>query len=113
MKVTINKDASINLEGMNIDEVVALAELINNADGKNQKMFASIATKIMNTPIDKLSLSSSLKENKKLISLAQQVKEMRRLQGVYFKTRTQDVLKASIVQERKVDDLVNDILNRL
>lgn len=112
MKVTINKDVSVNIEGMNVDEVLALAEQINNADGKSHKKFADVANKLLHTPIDKYPISSSLKENKKLISLAQQVKEMRRLQGIYFKTRTQEVLKASIVQERKVDDLVNEILNR-
>lgn len=113
MKITINKDVSVNIEGMNIDEVLALAELINNADGKSHKKFADVANKLLNTPFDKFPLSSTMKENKKLISLAQQVKEMRRLQTMYFQTRAQKVLKASILQEGKVDDMVNDILNQL
>ena len=54
-----------------------------------------------------------VQENKKLISLAQQVKEMRRLQGVYANTCLHESLLAALAQEEKVDDMVNDILNQL
>lgn len=111
MKVTINKDASVNIEGMNVDELVTLAELLNNIEGKNRKKFADVVKKLMHTPINKVPSSSSLQENKKLISFAQQVMKMRNLQKVYFKTRQQ--VTATIEQQEKVDDMINDILNQL
>ncbi len=42
---------------------------------------------------------------------AQEVREMRRLQRSYFSMRSQRVLAAAKIQEKKVDEMTNEILN--
>lgn len=46
-----------------------------------------------------------------LEELARLVEEVRRLQKLYFTTRSESVLKASIVKERELDNVVENILN--
>ena len=41
---------------------------------------------------------------------AQEVKRMRTLQSMYFQTRSTVILGAAKTQERKVDDMTNEIL---
>lgn len=43
--------------------------------------------------------------------LARLVEEVRRLQKLYFSTRSESVLKASIVKERELDTAIENILN--
>lgn len=48
-----------------------------------------------------------------LESYASEVKEMRLLQIKYFQTRDQRVLVAAKMQEQKVDELTQDILDAM
>lgn len=48
-----------------------------------------------------------------LESYATEVKEMRRLQARYFQTRDRGVLAAAKLQERKVDELTQEIINAM
>lgn len=106
MKVTISNKLDINIEGIEPDNTLALIRMIEGAGLEERRIFYPIKRALTKTPLDKLEWSKAVK-------LAHEVKEMRRLQAAYFKTRGHEVLKASIVQERKVDDMVNEILNKL
>ena len=106
MRVTLDEILRVNIEGVKGKEILSLLRIIDGASLEDRRMWIPIANELRETPLDKLPWSG-------IISLADEVKEMRRLQKTYFKTRSQEVLKASIVQERKVDDLVNEILNRM
>lgn len=48
-----------------------------------------------------------------LIGFAHEVKKMRGLQNCYFKTRSLKYLAASKEQERKVDELTENIINAI
>lgn len=46
-----------------------------------------------------------------LEELARLVSEVRRLQKLYFATKSNEVLKASIVKERELDNAIENIIN--
>jgi hypothetical protein len=106
MKVTLSGNLAVNIEGLQGHEILSLINMIKGASLEERRLFFSIVNILEKTPFDKLPFAD-------IIKFAQQVKEMRRLQTMYFQTRAQKVLKASILQEGKVDDMVNDILNQL
>lgn len=108
MKVTINRGFLFNIEGMTAEEGLAMADMIAGTGLQEKRIFAPIVKALRNTAIDKIPEASNLK----LERLAREVAEMRRLQKLYFKTRDQAILKASIVQEKKVDELTEQINNQ-
>ena len=106
MRVTSGKNHLVNIEGIEFDEMRSFINMVKGASLEDRRVWSPVVREIGDKPLDKIPLADSL-------VLAKEVKEMRRLQRDYFKVRSRENLMASIAQERKVDDLVNEMLNRL
>ena len=106
MRVTVREHLHVNIEGIEDDELTAFLAMVRGAGIEERRVWMPVVKTVENTPWNKIPYSGD-------ILLAEQVREMRNLQKAYFKTRSNDALKASIAQERKVDEMINDILNQL
>ena len=106
MRVTLDRKLRVNIEGIEGDDLVSFMKMVRGASLQERRIWFPVLRELDKKPADKLPFPDSL-------VLAKEVKKMRGLQSQYFKTRSQDALKASIAQERKVDELVNNILNIL
>lgn len=105
MRVTLDRKLRVNIEGIEGDDLVSFMNMVRGAALQERRVWFPVLRELDKKPIDKLPFPDSL-------VLAKEVKKMRSLQSQYFKTRSQDALKASIEQESKVDALVSDILDR-
>lgn len=105
MRVTLDRKLRVNIEWLEGDELVSFMKMVCGASLQERRVWSPVLREL-DKPIDKLPPPDGL-------VLAKEVKKMRSLQTQYFKTRSNDALKASIEQERNVDILVNDILDRL
>lgn len=105
MRITLDRKLRVNIEGIEDDDLVSFMNMVRGVALQERRVWFPVLRELDKKPWNKLPFPDSL-------VLAEEVKKMRSLQSQYFKTRSQKVLKASIAQERKVDDLVNDILNR-
>ena len=105
MKVTLSESLHVNIEGIDGHELVSYLTRVRGAAIEERRVWMPVARTLDKTPMDKIPWSGD-------IVLAKEVREMRKLQKLYFKTRGKDVLQASIAQERKVDEMVYNILNR-
>lgn len=106
MRVTLDRLLRVNIEGIEGDALVSFMKMVRGASLQERRIWFPVLREMNDKPFDEIPFADKF-------VLAKEVKEMRRLQAAYFKTRGKDVLKASIVQERKVDDMVNEILNKL
>lgn len=105
MRVTLDKKSRVNIEGIDGDDLVSFMNMVRGAALQERRVWFPVLRELDKKPWNKLPFPDSL-------VLAEEVKKMRSLQSQYFKTRSQEVLKASIAQERKVDALVSDILDK-
>lgn len=106
MKVTLSESLNVNIERIDGDELVSFLTMVRGAAIEERRVWMPVIRYLEKTPWNEIPYSGD-------ILLAEQVREMRNLQNLYFKTRSKDVLQASIAQERKVDEMINQILNRL
>ena len=106
MRVTLNDVSNINSEGIKGKEIQSFIDMVKGTALQERRVWFTVMRELTDKPFDELPFADKYK-------LAAEVKLMRGLQSQYFKTRSQDALKASIAQERKVDELVNNILNNL
>ena len=106
MRVTLNDVSDINIEGIKGDEIQSFIDMVKGTALQERRVWFPVMRELTDKLFDELPFADKYK-------LAAEVKLMRGLQSKYFKTRSQDALKASIAQERKVDELVNNILNYL
>lgn len=108
MKLTIamTNDWRFRLDDMTNEEVVTLMTMIKTYP---DKAFLPILRSYEETPWNEFPTHED--NGEKLQNLVREVKEMRRLDAIYFKTRTQEILRAAIAQERKVDNLIKQIEN--
>lgn len=106
MKVTLSESLNVNIEGIDGGECTAFLAMVRGTGIEERRVWMPVIRYLEKTPWNEIPYSGD-------ILLAKQVREMRNLQKLYFKTRGKDVLQASIAQERKVDEMINQILNRL
>lgn len=106
MRVTIDRKLRVYIEGIEGDDLVSFMNMVRGASLEDRRVWLPVLRELDRRPVDKLPFPDGL-------VLAKEVEEMRRLQKAYFKTRSQEALRASIALERKVDDMVDEMLNRL
>ncbi len=106
MKVTISNKLDINIEGIEPDEILALIRMIEGAGLEERRIFFQIVRALRNTPLDKMKLSEAVK-------LAFVVRDMRGYQKALLLDADEVTERQVIAKERKVDDMVNEILNKL
>ena len=106
MRVTLNDVSNINIEGIKDGEIQSFIDMVKGTALQERRVWFPVMRELTDKPFNEIPFADKF-------VLAKEVKKMRGLQSQYFKTRSQDVLKASIAQERKVDELVNNILNIL
>lgn len=106
MRVTLDRKLRVNIEGLEGDDLVSFMKMVRGASLQERRVWFPVLRELDKKPFDELPFPDSL-------VLAKEVKKMRELQSQYFKTRSQAALKLSIEQERNVDALVHDILDRL
>ena len=106
MRVTLNDVSNINIEGIKDDEIQSFIDMVKGTALQERRVWLPVMRELTDKSFDELPFADKYK-------LAAEVKLMRGLQSQYFKKRSQDALKASIAQERKVDELVNNILKIL
>ena len=106
MRVTLDRKLRVNIEGIEGDDLVSFMKMVRGASLQERRVWFPVLRELDKKQLDKLPFPDSL-------VLAKEVAEMRNSQKQYFKTRSHAALKLSIEQERCVDALVNDILDRL
>ena len=106
MRVTLDRKLRVNIEGIEGDDLVSFMKMVRGASLQERRVWFPVLRELDKKPIDKQPLPDSF-------VLAKEVAEMRNSQKQYFETRSQAALKLAIEQERCVDALVYEILNRI
>ena len=108
MNLTIKSGMKITISDISPDECKALISMIRGAGLEERRQWFPTLEALTKTPLDKLERDNS----DQLKMLVKDVKRMRRAQKASLRDRSLENIRLSMDLEKKVDDMVYNILNR-